>query len=271
LLSGTPQQAGSFTFGVSVVDSAGLGASQEYTIVVSPLSAPSIYVAGFPDTLGPAEQPSFDIKLGDAYLLPIIGTASLNFTPDPAFPFDDPSIQFSSGGRTLSFSIPAGQTSAFPATPPALQTGTLAGRIDLTLRCSAAGQDITPNPAPLRSLVIPHAPPRIVSVRIESRTSTGFSVAVTGFSTLRQVKQATFSFTAGSGTNLETTQLTLAVESVFAAWYSDQPSDQFGSSFYYTQPFTVSGGGEIVSVSVTLANDLGSSSPGSAEVGWAGA
>ncbi len=264
LLSGTPEQAGSFPLGIAVVDSASLAASREYTLVVSPLSAPAIYVAGFPDTLGPAEQPPFDVRLGAAYPLPITGTLTLTFTPDAAFP-DDPAIQFSSGGRTLRFAIPAGQTSAFPAFPPALQTGTSAGRIDLTLRFSVADLDITPSPPPVWSLVVPHSPPRIVSVQIADRTSSGFSVAIVGFSTLREVGQAAFSFNVASGADLYTVQLTLAVESAFAAWYGGPSSGQFGSSFYYTQPFTVPGDVEIVSVSVALSNEMGSSPPRRAE------
>ncbi|MFB3779235.1 MAG: putative Ig domain-containing protein [Bryobacteraceae bacterium] len=261
LLSGTPTAPGTYTFTVTVN---GL-TSKQFTLTVVMPPPPVVSVTGLADTVSPAQQPSFDIQLSSAYSLPITGTITLTFIPDAVTPSDDPAIQFSSGGRTLNFSIPAGQTRAFPATAPALQTGMIAGRIDLTLKISAAGQDITPTPAPTRSVQIARTAPRIVSVQIADRTSTGFSLRITGYSTPRQVTQAVFSFASAAGGNLQTTQLTVPVDSAFTAWYGGASSAQFGSSFLYTQPFTVSGNmTAIASVSVTLVNSTGSSTPVSA-------
>jgi len=39
-------------------------------------------VTGLPDTVTPAQQPSFDVQLNSAYSLPITGTVTLTFTPD---------------------------------------------------------------------------------------------------------------------------------------------------------------------------------------------
>jgi hypothetical protein len=63
--------------------------------------------------VNPATQPSFNITLAAAYPIALSGTLTLEFTPDAVSPADDPAIQFSAGGRTLNFTIPAGQTSAF--------------------------------------------------------------------------------------------------------------------------------------------------------------
>jgi hypothetical protein len=256
LLSGTPSTPGTYTFTVTVN---GL-TSKQFTLTVVLPAAPSISVTGLSGTVNPAQQLPFDVQLGAAYSLAINGTVTLTFTPDAVTPSNDPSIQFSTGGRTLNFSIPAGQTRAFPTAPPAIQTGTVAGRIDLTLKFSAAGQDITPTPAPIQSVQIARSAPKIVSVQIANRTSTGFNLLVTGYSTPRQVTQAVFSFTAASGANLQTTQVTVPVDSAFTTWYGGASSTQFGSSFLYTQPFTVQGNmTAIASVSVTLVNSTGSS------------
>jgi hypothetical protein len=267
LLSGTPPSAGQSTlFTVTVTDSAGVSAQARYTVTVVVL--PAISVSGLASTVDPAQQPSIDVRLGAPYALSLTGTVELGFTPNAVNPSDDPSIQFSTGGRTLNFTIAAGQTQAFPASPPAIQTGTVAGTITLTLRqLSAGGQPVIPVPTLTPSSVtIARAAPRISSVQVV-KTSTGFNVLVTGYSTPRQVTQAVFNFTASSGASLQTTQLTVAVDSAFTTWYSGTSSAQFGSSFLYTQPFTVTGSvSSIASVSVTLSNATGSSSAVSANV-----
>jgi hypothetical protein len=101
--------------------------------------------------------------------------------------------------------------------------------------------------------------PGITSVKVV-RTSYGFDLQVTGYSTPRQVTQATFNFTAAAGKNLQTTQVPLSVDSAFTTWYSGATSGQYGSTFLYTQPFTVQGdASSIASVSVTLTNAVGNS------------
>ena len=73
----------------------------------------------------------------------------------------------------------------------------------------------------------------------------------------RQVTQAVFTFT---GNNLGTTQVTVPVDSAFTTWFGGAGSAQFGSSFLYTQPFTVQGNvSDIASVSVTVSNATGTS------------
>jgi len=264
VLAGTPTQGRTYDFTVSVTDSSGASATKAFALTVSVPQAPTPSVTGLADTVAPAQQPSFDVQLSSAYPLAITGTLTLTFTPDAVAPANDPSIQFSSGGRTLTFTIPAGQTRAFPASPPALQAGTVAGRIDLTLRFSTGGQDITPTPAPVRSVQIPRSSPSINSVRVV-RTSGGFNVLVTGYSTPRQVTQASFTFTPSAGSNLGTTQLTVPVDAAFTTWFTGTASGQFGSTFLYTQPFQVQGDvTAITSVSVTLSSSAGNSQPASA-------
>ena len=78
---------------------------------------------------------------------------------------------------------------------------------------------------------------------------------------------ATFQFTASAGTSLQTSQVTVQVDQVFGTWYNDTTSQQFGSEFTFTQPFTISGNAAgITNVSVTLTNKQGASSAANASV-----
>ena len=254
LLSGTPTTAGAYTFTVTVNGSV----SKPFTLTVNVPAAPVLSITDVPAT--PGQQPPFNMQLSSAYTLDISGTVTLTFAPDSGLP-NDPNIVFPNGTRTLDFTIAAGST----VSPAALQTGTVAGRIDLTTtRLVAAGQSILPSPAPVRSVQIPRSAPVISSVQVV-RTSGGFNVQVRGFSTPRQVTQAMFAFTAAAGKNLQTTQVTLPVDSAFTTWYSGTSSGQYGSTFLYTQPFTIQGDATaIASVSVTLTNSVGTSQPVSA-------
>jgi hypothetical protein len=263
VLSGTPTQGGASTFTVRV-DASGSFATKVFSLTVTVPAPATLSITGLTDTANPAQQPTFDVQLSAAYALTITGTVTLTFTPNAVSAANDPAIQFSSGGRTMNFTITAGQTRAFPTTLPSIQTGTVAGQIDLTLSFSAGGQNITPTIPPVRSVTIARAAPKINTVQVV-RITGGFNILVTGYSTPRQVTQASFAFTAATGANLQTTQVTVPVDSVFTTWYTGNSSPQFGSQFLYTQPFTVQGEvSDITSVSVTLSNATGTSAAVSA-------
>lgn len=132
----------------------------------------------------------------------------------------------------------------------------MAGQLKLTLKFSAGGQDITPLFAPVRSVTIARAAPQIDSVQMV-RTTGGFQVQITGYSTPREVTEATFDFTAAQGGDSQTASVTVSLENAFTNWYTGESATQYGSAFLYTQPFTVRGNvSDITSVSVTLSEVL---------------
>jgi hypothetical protein len=152
------------------------------------------------------------------------------------------------------------------ATDAGVQTGSVAGLIAVTAQMQASGQDVTPSPAPRSTIRIAAAAPVIVSGTLTAvRNSAGFTVTLTGYATDRELTQAVFQFTAAAGSNLQTTSLTVPIDALFAPYFSGAASTPFGSQFTYTQPFTVTGSTQAVaSVTVTLVNKIGQSTPATA-------
>jgi hypothetical protein len=184
----------------------------------------------------------------------------MTFAPDSGA--DDPGVQFSTGGRTAQITIPAGKTLGTASV--GLQTGTVAGTITITTQMQAAGQDITPAPAPKQTVRINASAPAIQSVTA-TRSNGTLTVTVVGYATDREMTQAVFQFTGAGGANLQTSSVTIPLTSLFAAWYGSAASAQYGSQFTFTQPFNVQGNAaSVASVSVTLANNIGSSAAVSA-------
>jgi hypothetical protein len=77
------------------------------------------------------------------------------------------------------------------------------------------------------------------------------------------MQSAEFHFTAVPGKSLNTTDVTPAgVAAAFQSWYASSTSDGYGTTFIYTQPFTISGdASDVRSVTVTLTNSQGVSEP----------
>ena len=264
IISGTPTASGPATMVVTVKDAGGASTSKSFPVTIGLPPAPplSLTFAGVSGTAPPLQQPRLQVSLGSPYPVDVVVTLTLTFTPDSGG--DDPTIQFSSGGRTARITVPAGATSG--ATDVGVQTGSVAGTITVTSQMQAAGQDVTPSPAPRQTIRIAAAAPVIVPGTITAvRNSTGFTVTLTGYATDRELTQALFQFTAASGSNLQTTTLTVPLDALFAQYFSGSSAIPFGSQFTYTQPFTVTGSTQaIVSVTVTLVNKIGQSSPATA-------
>lgn len=269
VISGTPTKLGDFNFGMKVIDNNLVVATKDFSLLIT-LQTSAVSITGVSDTVSPADQPKVGVALSAAESVAISGQLVLTFSPDADNPSgesdikDDPSIQFSSGGRTIDFSVPVGNANAvFPnnASDVAFQTGTVAGTINLSIvNLQTGGADVTPSPSPSRTVTLNRSAPVITNLSIGSRTASGFEAQVSGYSTPRSLTQATFRFSPKTGGNLQTTTLTLDVSAPFVSWYQSVNSKQFGSQFKLTVPFTVQGDiNAIGSVSVTLTNVEGTS------------
>jgi hypothetical protein len=253
ILSGTPPAGGSFGFAVTVTDAVRASATARLQLTVGMPAIPAVTITGLPDTANAADQPSIRVTLAEPYPAPITGQLNLSFTPEAGA--GDSTIQFATGGRTATFTIPAGSTTSAAAL--SLQTGTVAGTIRITAQFQSSGIDITPTPAPSQGTRIRQAAPVIASARLV-RMSNGFNIQITGYSTAREITQAVFHFTAASGSTLQTSDITIPVQSIFSQWFQNPASTAFGSQFTFTQPFTVQGDpNAVIPESVSLTNTLG--------------
>jgi hypothetical protein len=222
-------------------------------------------------TVQPMQQPQISLTLAAPYPLALTGTLTLNFFSNAEVPSADPSVQFATGGRTMNFTIPAGTTKAVfspTATQVPVQTGTVAGTITITPSfATESGIDLTPKNPPTLSLTIPPSAPRVLGVELSAKTASAFTIVVRGYATSRSVTKMDFQFTPTAGENVSTTSLSLPVEGNFLGWYQQSQSQQYGSLFTATIPFTLQGdlknvtslSDTIQSVSVTLTNRQGTS------------
>ncbi|MEO7653330.1 MAG: putative Ig domain-containing protein, partial [Bryobacteraceae bacterium] len=248
VIGGIPTSGGSFSFSIQVSDAAGASSSRPFALNVETPPMPVLSVSSLPEVAEAAQQVLVDVSLGGTYPLPIEGSATMRFVPDPAAGANDPAIQFSAGGRSVNFVIPA--NSVRPSPQIALQTGTVAGTIELNVK--AQGQ-----PDLNRSIAIRRSVPAIRNLRAV-RDSAGFELRLTGFSTSREVTQATVSF---SGAGLQTTELVVPLTELSVRWYQSSASTPFGSQFALVLPFTVRGEPNAVrSATVTIHNAQGASS-----------
>ena len=256
-ITGKPTQAGSFTLTLHVSDTTGAKASQAFTISVSPQAPPQVNVS-LPGSAGPAQQITFSVTLASAYPLDITGTITISFEPDAIAPADDPAIQFSTGGQTANFQIPANTTEALFAQNAAqigLQTGTVSGAIKLTFALQTGGADLRDFS---QTVTIARSAPTITNVAVV-KSGSGFQIQVTGYSTPRELTEADLTFTPATGANLVTTSVTEGLTAVGQQWYQSASSGQFGSQFILILPFTASQGSisTVGSVTVKLKNSVG--------------
>jgi hypothetical protein len=260
VLSGTPTAAGAYAFVIQVRDQDGTSAQQNVTLTIAAAAStgPSMTISGLSDVVDPAQQINFSAQLDAPYPSALTGTLTLSFTPDPAVGMDDPTILFSNGSRTLTFSVPASsRTPTFSVPVPSLQTGTVAGTIQITVAMQSSGNAVTsPSQGPRVMRVIAQ-PPKIVTIRA-STTSSGFSVSMIGFTTTRDVSQAVFHFATPSGTTID---VPVSLSTASRTWFQSGASAPFGGQFGLVQVFTwqgtpVSG---VNSVTATLSNAQGTS------------
>jgi hypothetical protein len=233
-----------------------------------PPPLPSYTISGPSGNAAPMTQPSISLSLATAYPVAISGTLTLGVAGSL---HADPAVQFASGGSTVSFMIPANQTSAVfgsQGTQIGLQTGTVASSITLTpsFATQAGNVNLTPAVPTVLQFEVAPASPTLIAVQLPSVSATGLTIEVTGFATTRSLTSWTVQFTAAKGFSLATSQFTIDVSQVSDVWFQSAASQNFGGQFTVTIPFTFAGmpSGQsvqsaIASVSVTISNSLGTS------------
>ena len=261
-ISGTPTAGGTFSFTVQTTDASGLSTTHAETLAVDLPALSGLQIAGLPATIASAQQPLLDLALSQAFPSALTGVLNLSFAPASNMP-DDPAVQFSTGGRSATFTIPAGATHATFAAPQfALQTGSVAGAITVSIASLQSGDASVTLPGNVTSSVqIPPAVPSIRSVTM-TPTSGGLQVQLVGLSNTRELTQAMVTFQPSAGSSLETGSLVVPLGSVSTAWFPTPGSTPYGGQFTLTLPFNVNGASNVVgSVSVVLSNTVGDSSP----------
>jgi hypothetical protein len=255
-ISGSATKAGMYQFTLKVADQTGASSTQAFTLNVLLAPTPSISFTGLSDFVAPAQQPTFDLTFDSPYPATLTGVLTLSFTPDGSAGVDDPAIRLSNGSRAMNFTVPANSTKAvFGAPVTALQTGTVAGTIELNVSLQANGADLGAVNGSRKLVRIDRLAPRLTGIQATS-TGSGIQFQIVGYSTTREITQGTFRFTpAGGGAPVE---VTVPMTDAAAQWFGNSASWKFGGEFLLTQPFTFQGG-RFSSVSVTLSNGQGSS------------
>ena len=235
----------------------------------APPALPSYTFQGQSGNVPAQSQQGIGLKLSAPYPVALVGTLAL--TTSGNLPSDN-AVQFSSGGRTLTFLIPANSTSATFAgqgNQAFLQTGTVAETIVLTpsFLTQAGGVDITPEAPTVMQFTVPPSVPTLVGVQIASTTTNGFSLNVIGFSTTRILTSLNVTFTTAAGFNVPSAQFTVDLRGVAPLWFQSASAQTFGGQFEIAIPFTLQGtvatGQALIqaltSVSATVSNDVGTS------------
>jgi hypothetical protein len=224
-------------------------------------------------TVAPMTQPAVGLTLQAAYPVTLRGT--LTMTVDAANFGADPAVQFSTGGRVVSFTIPAGQTQAVFAngsTRIRLQTGTAAGRIVLTPTfVTEQGIERTPASPAILELTVPEQAPVVLAARLEASVS-ALQVVVTGYSTTRSLTKMEVSIRRKGG---KTEAFTFDVSPAAMLWFGSAGSLSYGGLFTATAPFTILGSTddrnklleELEGISVKISNEHGTSGEFSAPAG----
>lgn len=258
-IAGIPQALGSAALTVQCVDAFGFTASRNYTLTVALAPLPAFRITGLPDSVPPGQQAPLGLETDQIYPVEIAGSLELSFYGGPG-DIVDPALQFTGGGRTANFRIPAGQMQAQFAQPTLmLQSGTVAGLITVSATVRVSGAAIT-LPVPLtRQAQVPRQAPVITSAALERRAG-GFELTILGFSSTREMVEAVIDYTAAAGRQVQNTSSTIPLAEVFRSWYANPASLEFGSQFRLVLPFT-GDPAAIESVTLRLRNSVGESAP----------
>jgi uncharacterized repeat protein (TIGR01451 family) len=236
---------------------------------VTDVLIPAPFFVFEPYPLSPGHQASIAVTMATPFPREVTGEITLNFISNAAIPVDDPAIQFSTGGRTVTFTIPANSTearfaSASDPRPLAFQTGTVAGTLKFSGSFTAGTVEGAVSLPPGKDApAIPLQAPTIQS--IQTSAESGFEVSILLFSTSREVTQLNLSFDtvpkvqlscgALAGCSVSGNTLTLDVTPMFTGWFNADTA--FGGLAQLRLPFGIEGGTVTGTVAVSLRNRQG--------------
>lgn len=234
-----------------------------------PPPLPTYTIQGPSGNVDAQSQPAIRLTLATPYSLALTGVLTLNTSSDLV---NDPAVQFSTGGRTVPFVIPANSTAAnFAGQGPQLrlQTGTVASSITLTptFATQSGGIDVTPASPTTLQFAVAAAQPVLVSIQAANETASSFTLTVTGYSTTRTLTGLTLQFTPAAGISIGTSQITSDLKQTASSWFQSTASQAFGGQFSVTVPFTLQGTPPtgktllqtIAAISATVSSERGTS------------
>ena len=236
-----------------------------------PPALPSYSFTGASGAQAPLQQPSVGLTLASPYPVAVTGTLTLNVVPDGISA--DPAIQFSTGGRTANFTIPANTINALfvgGSSTIKLQTGSTSGAITLVPSFqTAAGAQLTPANPPTLQLVVPAVAPQLTGVQIVAEAAASVTLAISGVTNSQNLSHIDFTFTPAANYKLSSTTLSIPVGGVASAWFQSAAGQAFGGQFTAAVPFTLTTSNTslktplsaIASISVTATNAQGTSGP----------
>jgi hypothetical protein len=242
------------TLSVRVTDATAAAVSRDLTLVIGPPLG-TVSLNGLAAKISPAQQMPIAVSLASPYPAELQGTLNLTFASTAVVPVDDPAVQFSTGGRTAKFTIPANTTTGVFSSPAMLAAGTVAGTVTIT----GAIQN-GPSGLQLSSTSVDSTAPQMTNITA-TRMASGLSVQVIGYSPERRVTEVEYSFDVRVKGNIQKINLGRTVLSEFNTWYQNPASAAFGSSFRLEQLFSVTGDTTAIEgVTVTLKNMQGNTS-----------
>jgi len=266
-LSGTPDTPGTSNITFTVTDKASAQAKQAVTLTVNMPAPPSVTIKPSTDA-----QPTLSLNLGAGYPTDMMGTLTLSFSPNAAgVPnnYTPSDMLFGSGGTSLTAKIAATSTTLTLPANQAIQLGSVAGTVTVTLTALTAvlpnGQTSplnVPTPAPSTTIPVPRSKPVITGTVTINRTASPPTVEITrAVSNPRDLASAMLTFHPASNATLNGASLPVQLNTGQpSTWWTSANGLAAGGAFDLVIPFNFQGDPNAIgTVDVTLTNSAGTS------------
>ena len=236
----------------------------------APLPPVSITTSGgVPELL---QQIPVALTLSAPYDIDLIG--SLTVAPEAVGSSLDPSVQFSTGGRSVAFVVPAGSKHARFTNgleTVRVQTGSVAGTILLgATLATTAKADVTPSEAPSLRLTLPRTLPKLIHGSVELGQDNSFTLRVAGIAPGRSLARLRCQLVPTGRVKLGSEKLEFDISLLSSSWFRSSQAAEFGGTFGVSVPLrmnlsavdpksTLKISDVIHAIVVVLEDDLGAS------------